>query len=92
MESAKKAARVDARGQPGHARRRPSPTERSRSARSAATGSATPPRSPSAVAALLGQVDGQQGYLAVMAYLDRLAHADLAEVRDTLAHRVPAAR
>jgi glucose-6-phosphate isomerase len=41
-----------------------------------------------AVAALLDQVDGQQGYLAVMAYLDRIQHADLAEVRSTLAHRV----
>ena len=41
-----------------------------------------------AVAALLAQVDGQQGYLAVMAYLDRIAHADLADVRGTLAHRV----
>jgi glucose-6-phosphate isomerase len=43
---------------------------------------------PEAVAALLEQVDAQQGYLAVMAYLDRIAHADLAEVRSTLAHRV----
>jgi len=41
-----------------------------------------------AVAALLTQVDGQRGYLAVMAYLDRIAHADLADVRSTLAHRV----
>jgi glucose-6-phosphate isomerase len=41
-----------------------------------------------AVAALLGQVDAQHGYLAVMAYLDRIAHADLADVRSTLAHRV----
>jgi glucose-6-phosphate isomerase len=41
-----------------------------------------------AVDALLAQVDPQQGYLAVMAYLDRLAVPDLAEVRDTLAHRV----
>ncbi len=41
-----------------------------------------------AVAALLAQIDGQQGYLAVMAYLDRIEHADLAEVRGTLAHRV----
>jgi glucose-6-phosphate isomerase len=41
-----------------------------------------------AVSALLEQVDGQQGYLAVMAYLDRLEHADLAEVRSALAHRV----
>jgi glucose-6-phosphate isomerase len=42
---------------------------------------------PDAVAALLAQVDGQLGYLSVMAYLDRIAHADLAEVRSTLAHR-----
>jgi len=41
-----------------------------------------------AVAALLEQVDSQQGYLAVMAYLDRLEHAELAEVRSALAHRV----
>jgi glucose-6-phosphate isomerase len=41
-----------------------------------------------AVAALLEQVDDQQGYLAVMAYLDRLEHAELAEVRSALAHRV----
>jgi glucose-6-phosphate isomerase len=33
-------------------------------------------------------VDGQQGYLAVMAYLDRPEHSDLAEVRSALAHRV----
>jgi glucose-6-phosphate isomerase len=43
---------------------------------------------PDAVAALLAQVDDRRGYVAVMAYLDRLAHADLAEVRSTLAHRV----
>jgi len=41
-----------------------------------------------AVSALLDQVDDQQGYVAVMAYLDRLRHADLADVRNTLAHRV----
>jgi glucose-6-phosphate isomerase len=41
-----------------------------------------------AVAALLGQIDGQQGYLAVMAYLDRIRHAELAEVRNTLAHQL----
>jgi glucose-6-phosphate isomerase len=41
-----------------------------------------------AVAALLGQIDGEQGYLAVMAYLDRIEHAELAEVRGSLAHRV----
>ena len=43
---------------------------------------------PEAVAALLEQVDDRRGYLAVMAYLDRVRHADLAEVRSTLAHRV----
>ena len=43
---------------------------------------------PAAVDALLGQIDGQQGYLAVMAYLDRLRHAELAETRNSLAHRV----
>jgi glucose-6-phosphate isomerase len=43
---------------------------------------------PEAVAALLAQVDDQQGYLAVMAYLDRIEHADLAGVRSTLAHRL----
>ena len=41
-----------------------------------------------AVSALLDQVDEQQGYVAVMAYLDRLDQADLADVRSTLAHRV----
>jgi glucose-6-phosphate isomerase len=43
---------------------------------------------PDAVAALLAQVDDQQGYVAVMAYLDRIVHADLADVRSSLAHRV----
>jgi glucose-6-phosphate isomerase len=43
---------------------------------------------PDAVAALLAEVDPQQGYVSVMAYLDRIRHADLAEVRSTLAHRV----
>ena len=41
-----------------------------------------------AVNALLGQVDDEHGYVAVMAYLDRLDQAELAEVRNTLAHRV----
>jgi glucose-6-phosphate isomerase len=41
-----------------------------------------------AISALLAQVDGDKGYVAVMAYLDRLQHASLAEVRSTLAHRV----
>ena len=41
-----------------------------------------------AVHRLLGQVDPDRGYLAVMAYLDRVAHADLEEVRDSLARRL----
>ncbi|MFL6100870.1 MAG: glucose-6-phosphate isomerase [Actinomycetales bacterium] len=40
-----------------------------------------------AVAALLGALDPDHGYLAVMAYLDRLADASLAEVRAPLARR-----
>ena len=40
-----------------------------------------------AVDALLQQVDPQRGYLAVMAYLDRLAHADLADVQTDLVGR-----
>jgi len=40
-----------------------------------------------AVDALLTQLDGSRGYVAVMAYLDRLAHAELADVRRTLAIR-----
>lgn len=40
-----------------------------------------------AVATLLGEVDDERGYLAVMAYLDRARHADLAQVREDLATR-----
>ncbi|HEX4976470.1 MAG TPA: glucose-6-phosphate isomerase [Nocardioides sp.] len=40
-----------------------------------------------AVDALLAQLDGTRGYVAVTAYLDRLAHAGLADVRRTLAIR-----
>ncbi len=40
-----------------------------------------------AVEALLCRLDPERGYLAVMAYLDRTADADLAQVRDTLAAR-----
>ena len=39
------------------------------------------------MAALLGRLDPQRGYLAVMAYLDRAADASLAAVRDPLARR-----
>ncbi len=40
-----------------------------------------------AVTALLGNLDGDRGYLAVMAYLDRLEHAGLSDVRHALAVR-----
>ena len=39
---------------------------------------------PAAVAALLGQLDGESGYVAVMAYLDREEDADLEQVARTL--------
>nr|WP_306255108.1 glucose-6-phosphate isomerase [Ornithinimicrobium cryptoxanthini] len=41
-----------------------------------------------AVDTLLAQVDPDRGYLSVMVYLDRLAHADLAGVRDPLETRL----
>ena len=41
----------------------------------------------SAVDALLGQLDQGRGYVAVMAYLDRFAHPELADVRRSLAVR-----
>ena len=40
-----------------------------------------------AVAALLAQLDPQRGYLGVMVYLDRLEHADLADVQAELVRR-----
>jgi glucose-6-phosphate isomerase len=40
-----------------------------------------------AVATLLGELDQEAGYLAVMAYLDRAEHARLASVRRSLAQR-----
>jgi glucose-6-phosphate isomerase len=40
-----------------------------------------------AVDALFAQLDPEQGYVAVMAYLDRLRHAGLARVRRTVAAR-----
>jgi glucose-6-phosphate isomerase len=40
-----------------------------------------------AVDALLGQLDADRGYVAVMAYLDRLRHAELASTRRALAVR-----
>jgi hypothetical protein len=41
----------------------------------------------SALDALLAQLDPQTGYVAVTAYLDRHAHADLADVREVLTER-----
>jgi glucose-6-phosphate isomerase len=41
-----------------------------------------------AVRALLDQVDLQHGYVAVQAYLDRLAYADFAGIREVLAQRI----
>jgi len=41
-----------------------------------------------AVDALLAELDPEHGYIAVMVYLDRLAHADLAAVRGALEARV----
>lgn len=41
----------------------------------------------SAVDALLAQLDPQTGYVAVTAFLDRHAHADLADVREVLTER-----
>jgi glucose-6-phosphate isomerase len=41
-----------------------------------------------AVRALLDQVDLQHGYLAVQVYLDRLAYADFAGIREVLAQRI----
>ena len=40
-----------------------------------------------AVDALFAQLDPEQGYVAVMAYLDRLRHADLSSVRRSIATR-----
>lgn len=42
---------------------------------------------PSAVAALLDQLDGERGYVAVTAYLDRIGLPELEDVRRTLAVR-----
>lgn len=42
----------------------------------------------SALEQLFAQLDPERGYLAVMAYVDRDAHADLSEVRKRLATRV----
>ncbi|MDQ1294643.1 MAG: glucose-6-phosphate isomerase [Actinomycetota bacterium] len=85
VESAKKAARslLDARPEPVPAHLVDGPVE-IRATEGLLDGVTD---LPGAVAALGKQV-GPTGYLAVMAYLDRLGDADLAEVRDPLAARV----
>jgi glucose-6-phosphate isomerase len=85
VESAKKAARSMLEGAPDHA---PpllvdGPVE-VRSLGGAAEGAGSLRE---AVDALLGQIDVDRGYLAVMAYLDRLRHAELASTRRALAVR-----
>ena len=67
--------------------RRPSPTAPSRCAPSAATGSGSATTVATALDALFDQLDPHQGYVAVMAYLDRLADAQLASSRTALARR-----
>jgi len=85
VESAKKAARglLEAAGSAGE---QPAFTDGAVAVRALGgdwLGSAT--SVPAALAALLAQLDGQHGYVAVMAYLDRLADADLAATRPLLA-------
>jgi glucose-6-phosphate isomerase len=41
-----------------------------------------------AVDGLLGEINGERGYLAVMVYLDRARHAELEQLREVLARRV----
>ena len=88
VESAKIAARSMLEGSPdsdaARLHRRPGRDPRARRRLARRRLDARRRRSPRCSA----QVDAQQGYVAVMAYLDRLAHAELAEVRNTLAHRV----
>ena len=73
VESAKQAARGLLDGSPGPTRPT-SPTAR-RGPGHAGPARRRRRRSAGAVAALLGALDGEHGYLAVMAYLDRLADA-----------------
>lgn len=85
VESAKKAARglLEATGSAGE---QPAFTDGAVAVRALGgdwLGTAT--SVPAALAALLAQLDRQHGYVAVMAYLDRLADADLAATRPLLA-------
>lgn len=89
VESAKKAARglLDATPEPEAARFSDAGVEVVADARTLPEG--TPESLDGALDALLGHLDATagRGYVAVMVYLDRLAHADLADVRDGLAAR-----
>jgi glucose-6-phosphate isomerase len=86
VESAKKAAREMLEGTPE--RTAPDLTDRAVEIRALGgswLGEADTVRE--AVTALVAQVDGEVGYLAVMAYLDREANAQLSDVRRRLALR-----
>jgi glucose-6-phosphate isomerase len=89
VESAKKAARglLDATPEPTPARFADQGVEVVADERTLAGD--VEPTLAAAVEALLAHLDdtGGRGYVAVMVYLDRLAHADLAGVRDDLAAR-----
>ncbi len=84
-----RAARRGSRGRgPGRLHRR---RRRGAGARPA-TGSATPPPSTARSTRCSAQLDGEHGYLAVMAYLDRLADADLERRRARRSLAAPVAR
>lgn len=82
VESAKEAARRQMASGPGAAS-----TEGVRDGAVVIRGATGARDLPGAVADLLGRVDPETGYLAVMVYLDRLAHAGLEEVADALTVR-----
>jgi glucose-6-phosphate isomerase len=87
VESAKKAARglLEAAGSGGD---EPAFTEGAVAVRALGGDWLGPADSvPAALDALLAQLDSDRGYVAVMAYLDRLADADLAAARPQLARR-----
>lgn len=87
VESAKKAARalLEATPEPAPARLTDGPVQVRAPGDASWLDGATDLGS--AVTALLSRLDDQRGYVAVMAYLDRPAHPDLADVRRTLAVR-----
>ena len=73
------AALLDARPEPDEARLR---RRRHRGARHRSAASTARRPSPAAIDALLAAARPDDGYLAVQAYLDRVAHPELAELRD----------